>query len=348
MKERLTAFAYLALLAGPSPVGRGATETPFVQLGTCKLGQDPQAGTEPLFFKTCLKGSAGAEGNFAAGYPEDNFWMKYARGYAGVHFTSWLAFHAKGYVRATIPLDDRVPGKEERVPEYAFLRLGNPVLSHYRLALGHVPLPFGLALTDAPETYRLLDSGDFWASPEHGGVLTLDDGVRNMLELGCGTDEARHVRKEKQGEGEGEDDDKLGRGCAVRYSRDISALEGSRLIASAYSDSENVKRYGAAFINVNRRGDSTSIEFVRRHPAPSTDFEQLLRVGFASAWRQNDRWVVQVDDERARFRRGVVSYETRFLQFFVGRFALGYKRQEARGERHEQRWTLTTGLEATL
>ncbi len=320
---------------------------PYVMFGSCELTRDPESaeGQDDLGLNACIKGNVGSEMTFVSGTPEENFWLRYANAYGGLFITPWLSFQARGKVRDVEPLGTAVAENHDRYMEYAALTLGSPVLHHTRLTMGRVRLPFGIDRTETTETYQAVENRTFWGSPPDGAYVTFDE-MRNLrLDLGYATNEL--VDDAVAGPLVGKKQEL--RAGSARLMVDFSALDGSRLVFSGYGENHGVRRMGAGFVTVSRKSDMTLFEFVRRLTTPSgheAPFEQLLRLAYASAYRNDARWVVQFDDERYRFRRGMVAHDILIWNHFDVRLGVTYQKSEA-GD-GLRRWYVTTGLEGRL
>lgn len=320
-----------------------------IQLGTCRVGADVSSA-ETLGLDVCLKASAGSEISYFFANAEDNHWLKHGRGYAGVHPTTWLSLHAAGRVRDRRPLGVEAVEDRAAFPEYALVRLGNPAFHRVRMTAGRLTLPFGVDGSEVMESVRWLENREFWASPRFGTYLTVDDRLATTVEVGFATDQGSKDGERDRGTEDASDPARPpNQAYALRLSRDVSILDGSRLMASVYGDQDGRRRFGAAFVTKTVQGDSTHFEFVRILMTPSgksEPFRQLVRASYSSTWRANARWIVQIDDEQRRYRLGVLGYDNRILPHAFIRMAITYNKSET-GDK-ERRWSLTTGLEAQL
>lgn len=373
-----------ALLTATAAAGADGEDQPApppqqrrVMLGTCELALDPDTpeGKEKLGFLACLKASAGGEMTFVSGTPEENSWIRYAHGYAGVFVTPWLAVQARGRVRDQIPLGDEAVEYKDRELDYATVQVGNPAIQHFRLIAGRMRLPFGIDHSEAPEHYRAFENRRFWESPDAGVAIAMDDQRAYTFELGAstnnwqrkGVEERLDERRQREADETGEPspalspeeenpykeialERRIDHAVSARFGVDFSALDGSRLLFSGYGEKKGVRRFGAGFVTVSRKDDVTEFEFVRRLTTPGgkeMPFEQLLRVGYTAAWRGDTRWVVQFDDERFRFRRGQATYDAKvFRDHMVLRLGLTYHKSESGDD--VRRWYVTSGVEAKL
>ncbi len=352
MRRPLALLTCLAL----ATVAKAADEPrqPFVMFGTCELARDPEtaAGAPDLAFNACVRGKVGSEITFVSGTPEENSWLRYADLDGGIFVTPWLSFQGRGKYRQILPMGKDAVASRDLYTDYATVTVGNPVLHHTRLTAGRLRLPFGLDQTEATQYYQSAENRAFWASPEQGGYVTLDD-MRNLrLDIGYSSTEIREKNQPDQeavSVASGNLKDPIVRATAARLMVDFSPLDGSRLVFSGYGENHGVRRMGIGFVTVSRKSDMTEFEFVRRLATPSgsdAPFEQLLRVGYVGAFRGDTRWVVQFDDERFRFRRGMLGHDIEMWKHFDFRLGVTYQKSES-GD-GDRRWYVTSGLEAKL
>jgi len=239
-------------------------------------------------------------------------------------------------------------GNIDRAPDLALAQVGNPALHRFSFQLGRMPLPFGLDTQWATESYRRFENRLFWDSPRYGASLGIDNKVNTRLDIGFAETQRTPVSKNLSVEA----DPRVERGrtaASARLSYDISALDGSRLVVSGYGENHGVRRMGFGFVTVSRKFDATEFEFVRRLAEPAgggVDYQQLLRLAYAGAYRGEARWIVQFDDERFRFRMGTIGQDLRIKSYGLVRLAIAYQKSET-GD-GQRRWFFTTGLGAAL
>lgn len=314
--------------------------------------------------RLCLLGGAGGELTTVAGAPSENLWIRYAHAYLGVHPAPLLSFHVKGSLRDTVALGRDVESHLDRRTDELLAQVGNPALTRYRLAVGRGTLPFGLNIPAAPVSYLIRTNSAFWDSPDEVAWATAEDREFLQFELGAATDsrwdrrgkplppktkDGRDLPTEAESSSELALEKPIERAVAARLMVDLSALEGTRLVFSSYASTEGERRMGFGFVTVNHKEDATHFEFVRRLASPdghAAPFEQLLRVGYAGAFRGNNRWISEFDDERFRHRMGILGYELRLWDHAQLRLGLTYFKSES-GD-NVRRWIMSSGVGATL
>lgn len=324
----------LALAA--SSAGAASFNDGHLQLGECALAADPvdAEGIDAIGVSACGRGNAGAETSFVSGAPKENTWLRYAAGTLGVYYGQYFSLQGQAHLRDTLPMSSEGRKNLDRETDVAVVQVGNPALHRLWLQAGHLALPFGLDQSFANESYQSLENSALWSSPPNGAALSLDNKIDTRLDVGYAETDRSAAHKTA---------------VSARLSYDISALDGSRIMLSGYGENHGVRRMGAAFLTVSRKGDTTAFEFVRRVAEPvggKVPFQQVLRLIYGGAFRNDARWVVQFDDERFRFRMGTVGQDFLFWDHAALRIAGAYQKSES-GD-GKRRWILTTGLEAQL
>ena len=316
-------------------------------LGSCEPIEDPISAKarEELGTAACLRGSLGVEATTFAEAPREANWIAYGSAYGGAFVRSWLSTHVLGRWRDVRSLSRKQEVSKSHFTDFAVLQIGNPAIDRYRVTAGRMRLPFGIDSSQAPQFYQDKENRRFWRSPTDGGYLTFDDLRRLRFDAGLAISEISRLNPKTQQPPRYAAD----KAFSLRAALDVSALEGTRVVASVYGAEMGERRYGLGLINTNQKGDYTAFEFARRQVFSSGQlrpFEQLLRLAYSSAWQRNARWVMQFDDERLRFRRIVFDYERMLLPHLYSKFAISYLR--ATDGSRVSRWAFTFGVETNL
>jgi|LauGreDrversion4_2_1035121.scaffolds.fasta_scaffold00381_6 hypothetical protein len=312
----------------------------------CDLARDPLSAPGPtsLGVQSCLRGGAGVEATTYSEARKLGNWIPYGGISASLFAGPYLSAHGLWRWRDVYALNYGETRSRARFVDLAVIQIGNPVLNRYRLTFGRMRIPFGLDLSQAPQYYQDQENRLFWRSPLFGAYLTFDDLRRSRFDVGAAINEPSQVSAKKPGYRQDEI------AVSLRGILDVSALEGTRIIASLYSANSGERRYGLALSNTNRKGDQTSFEFIRRQIFASgqlAPFEQLLRVSYSGVWQKPGRWIIQFDDERLRFRRIVFNLDRPILfPHLLAKIAVGYTRKL--DSTNESLWSFTAAMETAL
>lgn len=348
-------FVAIFILGGPSGTLIAEERSKFpetagrLHIGSCVVDAQISA-PEDLKAAGCFKSKAGSEVSHFFNHSSENYWAKFGSAYLGLHATSMFSIHLAGRALVVMPLGREASVNRNISSDLALIRLGNPAAHRLRISMGKLKLPFGIDSSEIPESIKWQENREFWASPRHGAYVSLDDKFATVIDLGYAR-EIRHFSEHisSQVQSQSDIESLKNHALALRISRDVSVLDGSRLTASFYGDANGQRRFGGAFITNTDQGDFTYFEFVRVLFLRSESFEpfrQMIRASYVSAWRFNSRWILQIDDERLFYRRGILGLDTRILTNLMLRAALAYKKSET--SQTANRWSITTGLQAEL
>jgi hypothetical protein len=266
----------------------------------------------------------------------------------GVLFATWLSFHGRARER-----EFRGFGKEGntdtyRDAEYAVFNLGNPVSHKVRLNVGQMRPPFGIDRPDVDEFYRLSEDRRFWPGPTSAVALILDDLRAAELDIGLGRYKGDLNPEHVLIKGDGHDV------VTARLMRDFAGNGSTRLVLSGAFDSAGTRLYGAGFVNQAPNNDQLVFDVVRRLPQPDggkfldSSVTQIIRIGFTSHYERDTRWVFHFDDERDRFRRGLIELNYRILDHLIFRIGASYRINIEDRSNRDSRWNMISGFEGRL
>jgi len=318
----------------------------WLHYGACELEVDPVVASAGQAFTTCIRARTSAEMAVGINEPKDNQWVMAARANATLNLGPYAAVFVEGHAVRQRFFDGESLDKTDRRLDALALQLGNPALHRVRLVGGVVRQPFGIDSSYLMEFFRAMEGRGWWRSPDFGAVVTLDNMSSSSIDVGIGRNRSR-----RSSESEPMTDDSRDhlRAYAFRLMHDIAPLDGSRLVASALTQSDGQRRFGLGFINANAKGDETHLEWLRVMATPDgrqSDFEQIVRIAYRSEFRANNRMVAHYDDERLRYRLGVIGVDFAARNWFLIRTAVAYRKSES--PEISTRWFLVTGLEAGL
>lgn len=299
--------------------------------GECILDKDPnKVSVTPLL---CSKASISFSALSAEVYSDQPIYslMKIYQGY---HLLPWLSLHADGNVEFMSSNDVSEEGGEFKS---VYLSVGHPVKSRWRVMLGKLDLPFGLNFNQASDLIRkLYKRSFFWKSAKSSVVFSYTDLVGTALELAW----SDHI-VDREGEG-------AVTGLSARFSSDISALGGTKLIMSYYKDDNRLRKFGFAALNATRIG-VTTFEWLRyrdENHSGNYPFHQLIRFSGVTSFKNSSRWLFEYEDDLELYYLTQLGYDYRIVASFLMRFDLGYYRSRF-GETNNH-WMYGLGFRASL
>jgi len=357
----VTLFVLLALFSNIGFANSNKTIDQKLFLGDCELPRDPIAGNgvSDLWLISCIDGSIGSEAVIFLGSPEKNFLWHHGDIYYGLHLLPYLSLHLKGsaFQQRVMNPDGDVQEYFYSDRDYAYLQIGNPVLNKYNFKVGELPLPFGVKFSKVMDSYRKNIDQSFWDSPRHSASLKYDTLTNFFWEIGVATDYYYEKIQDDSQETEGVITPEVEKSIqqaieamSLRTGYDIPALGGSRLLTSFYASKNGERRGGFGFVTVSAKGDITQFDWIRRFRSPNLrkfPFEQVVRFGYQSTWRSSSRWIVQFDDVRNKYRKGILGNDTQISKNIILRIATSLERNlEERFYRDQ--WQVLTGIEVQL
>ncbi len=276
-----------------------------------------------------------------------------ASGSMGVHVASYLSGHLSGESERLI-FSSSSNGKSSHVIDRSkvdtlALQVGNPVLHKTRLLYGRMRIPFGLQDQELAPIFSIFDNRKLWGTFDRGFVFAIDDLRNRTIEIGFGK---MLLKRDEEVHSFSAMPESASEAIALRLNYDVSSLEGTRLIGSVYGMRAGERRFGFALLNLKSNGESTSFEFVRRLSSPdgkSHPFEQALRLSIVSQWRSGRRMTAGVEDERFRFRRGLIAAERQIPTLSKDTYwRLGVVYHKAEDQTTQRGWWAILGVNAGI
>jgi hypothetical protein len=323
-----------------------ADDDPIFHYGKCELTELTEVTVDRISsnFDICLVGRVGGQFSYVSGNSQENFVTSYADGLSSLHFTEYLSLFAEGQSQRRFTFDDKQTKEFESSSEMLAFRFGNPTLLGYSLLVGKFTAPFGIGLDDGSQSYRYFADDFHWSTYQHGTWLTWDDLKNVFFDVSV---VSQTVPKRKENSEELKESGDWGGSARLGY--DFSAIEGSRLVGSLYAQKNGLRRTGIGFINVNSRGDTNWVEFVRTRSSPDgkqTPFRQVLRFGYQSSWRNSSRWSVNIEEDRGLHRLGEFAHHIAFFKH--AEFNLGVLLRRTLASPYRDSWHATSGIEVFL
>ncbi len=321
-------------------------DDPIFHLGICELREGGEATAESIStkFDICLNGRAGGQFSYVSGNSKENFVTSYAEGTGSLHVTEYFSLFAEGYRHRRFTFDDTSTETIESDSKMLVARIGNAALHGYSLTAGKFRSPFGIGIKDASQSYQYLSDEYHWSTYDFGAWVTWDDLKNIFFDASFVNESVPEGRAEREKLIESGD-----WGGSVRLGYDFSAIEGARLIGSIYAQKNGLRRTGVGFINVNSRGDTNWVEFVRTRTTPDgkvTPFRQIIKFGYQSVWRSASRWSVNIEEDRGLHRLAEFAHHISFFKH--AEFNLGIMMQRTLASPYYDRWHATSGIEVFL
>jgi hypothetical protein len=112
---------------------------------------------------------------------------------------------------------------------------------------------------------------------------------------------------------------------------DIAALEGTRISLGGYNDGLVRRAVDLGILNINGKGDETSLEFTRTfsfNPYKPSEFNQMIRLSYISHLQEKFRYKFQYDDIFSQIRIGGLAALYEPYEYTHIEFMLGYAKRE--------------------
>jgi hypothetical protein len=323
-----------------------ADDNPILHLGICELKEGSEATVNSITsnFDICLNGRAGGQFSYVFANSKENFVTSYTDGTVSLHVTEYFSLFGKGYTLRRFTFDDSNEGDIKSSSDMLLLRLGNATLHGFSFAAGKFRAPFGIGIKESSQSYRYYADDFHWRTYDFGSWITWDDKKNIFLDASLVTASIPEGKNERDDLKESGD-----WGGSLRLGYDFSAIEGARLVGSLYGQKNGVRRTGIGFINVNSRGDTNWVEFVRTRSSPDgkqEPFRQLVKFGYLSSRRNGSRWSVNIEEDRGLQRLGEFAHHISFFKH--AEFSLGILMQRSLASPYRDRWHATSGIEVFL
>lgn len=330
--KQVIAAAVMIFSTGPS-LSFGA-----VDVGRCSLNQDPR--THPPLVHACVRAEVELDilkDERAAGTASLNS----GRFYLGLHVNDIFSVHGEfsGYVLSPRKIDDQQ--RFRRAPDNLYLAISNLTLSRWQLLLGRFYTPFGVNKSPSLPIFDLIYKRHFfWRTSKPALSFSYSDLAGTKLEVSF----SRPGEEKNTEAGEGEPND-----MAIRFSSDLSALGGTRLVFSYSKNSLDIVRYGFALWNLSAKGGETLLEWLRYKDSSfdgSYPFQQLIRFYHIGGYRFGGRHIFEYEDDLERYFLTQVGHDRMLAGPVTMRIALGY--YKARLHQRPNHWVLGVGLRCEL
>ncbi len=304
----------------------------------CTLAKDP-AAVFPLF-SLCLEGSAG-EWMEQRSRVEDNVQppvLLSTKGAATIVFTSWISFRASGYALFHQSRVSSGKPKKEARSENLIVQIGNMATHRHRVFVGRTRIPFGINFDANVDWLNPGASDPFFGEPLRLVGYTYDNLKDLTFSVAAGTADNIDADAKRR---------KSASGARIMY--DLSALEGTRLVASFATDELEHRRGNVGAVNVNGKGDITAFEVIRtwsNYPYDPQDFNQLIRLSWIGLTSEPVVPHVQYEDQLDFRRIGTVGAKFNAKENIAMSLYTGYSKDETGAKRSY--WLGVAGVEVHL
>ncbi len=309
----------------------------------CEFDSDP--ADELPFFVSCLSTNGGVWVEKRSHTPEADQppVLLTSSGSVTSIISKWIVVQGSAHARIFKEHSTETVLNRDIDTDTLLVQVGNKSLHRHRLFAGIGQQPIGLNLNLNSKWYGFETSQRFYGGKTNLAGYTYDNRKDVTFTVSAA------VKDDFT-------DDASQRSAALssRLSYDFAALEGSRILVSFSTTEVSERIGGVALLNINGRGDRTSIEWLRtwtQYPYEPNDFDQMFRLNWTSKTSDKLRTGVQYQDIAGESRRGTVALEYEWSQFIDLFLTTGFQRNETRIADHDRSpnfWFATIGSEVGL
>lgn len=283
MTFRLVAMLVLLTLAW-SP----SLKAEWLYHGNCESTVDPETTTMSII-SACVKAGAGSwlvqKSKTENDIQPDA--LHRADGSLGVFLTPWVSFHTEGHVNVYVSRATQLTSNREAQRDSWIVQVGNNALSRHRVHFGQGRPVYRIDHQQRKETEYAWSLRSFEAPVVNFASYVYDNQLDWTVQLSYGALPDINLKPNER------------LFTAARFMHDISALEGTRIAVGGWGDGLLRRMFSLGLLNVNGKGDATSIEVTRsfsRRPYDPEEFKQNIRASYLSHEQQNTRIKFQYDD----------------------------------------------------
>ncbi len=309
----------------------------WLHRGDCKSSADP-ALSSPGLLNLCANGSAEAwfvhKSKRADQRQPDRLYN--ADGNLTLFLTPWLSAHLRGHSRIYIDRDTQNTTLKDTKRDSWHIQLGNNALSRHRLSFGRGKPLFRIDHQLRKEIFYAWGL-DLFEAPKVDYVSYVYD---NQLDWTINATYGRLPDNRLS--------DKQRLFASGRLMYDVAALEGTRIVVGGYSDGLLNRAVSIGLININGRGEQTSIEVTRtfsRFPYDPDEFKQNIRISHLSREQDKNQIRFQYDDFFRQIRVGGVGVIYRPAELLKLEFEVGFAKHEDIPKRSHWYVAASSGVE---
>lgn len=289
MVLRLRIFLSIIILAWSIP-----TQAEWLYHGLCETSEDP-AVTAPSLINVCVKASAGSW-LIQKSKNENNVQpdaLHRAAGSIGLYVSPWIAFYASGHANVFISRNTQNTTNRDVARDSWLVQVGNNALSRHRVHLGRGRPTYRIDHQQRKEIEYAWGLDSFESPIVDYASYVYDNQMDWTFQGAYG----QLVENKYSG--------KQRLFAAARLMHDIAALEGTRIVLGGFGDGLIRRTASLGMININGKGDETSIEVTRSfsyYPYDPKEFKQNIRISYLSHEQDKTRLKFQYDDSFRKIR----------------------------------------------
>jgi hypothetical protein len=288
--------------------------------GPCVLKDDPVLNP-PKFLNVCIKASAGSWIIQQSKVADSNQppIMHRADGKISILVTPWISLHSKGHSSVFIDRQTQKTTNKENQADLTNIQIGNSALSRHRISAGLGRVPYRLDHNQRPGLEYAWGIDRFLAPKSRFATYTYDNQLDWTVQSTYGQLIDESLRQ----------DQKMFISGRAMY--DIAALEGTRISLGGYNDGLVRRAVDLGILNINGKGDETSLEFTRTfsfNPYKPSEFNQMIRLSYISHLQEKFRYKFQYDDIFSQIRIGGLAALYEPYEYTHIEFMLGYAKRE--------------------
>ncbi|MEZ4740910.1 MAG: hypothetical protein R3B45_00425 [Bdellovibrionota bacterium] len=286
-----------------------------IYIGSCVLEVDPSdlAFEQSPYF--CIQGSLGLSALSSSHYPESAT-SRYMRLYLGTHPYSLLSLHYKGAIFHKKFLQSALDANQMNQTELGIVKLGNSATNNLRASIGWQTLPVAINHDPFKPLFYPESSYEIWDTLKQSIVLTWDNMFDFQVNLGVARENVS-LRASS-----------YNNAIAIQAFSDVSSLDGTRFSVSFYSEENGIRRASVGVLNISRKDEIFSLEWVRQRLDPTGKlfpFQQVIRFTYEGNVRRSSKWSFLYDHVRKMYRESKVGYEYFLYKNFSISNVLSYR-----------------------
>jgi hypothetical protein len=293
-----------------------------IYIGDCNYDADPENGVG--YSDICLKSTLSSTFEQRSAIEDDMQppTLLDAKFEGTSLLSDWGVMQLAGHSRMwKIRYTNRASELDSKI-DRALFQLGNSATARHRISGGLSKKPFGLNMNLDDAWYGFDVEEQFFGDRMAVASYTYDNRKDFSLSLSI-----------EVGDNTTDEPNRRHLGGTARAAYDFAALEGTRALVSFSNTELSERSFGIALLNMNGKGDRSTVEWVRKwkfFAFDPVDFEQLIRVNWKGAFQYSWSPGIQYEDIWGKSRRGSLSGDYQLDKHAVLMVTLGFQRSEAK------------------